>query len=154
MRPIIYWKCNSTVSAKIIESWKEWRKLLGKANRLAKSIGAKEVYISSPFGSPLVSGFLFIDPPLKGFTRLKNTKDGWKPRMGTELEKKIREFQSDTIDLAAKLVGIDLFSQSEGVGVCINRTGFKIRGNTVYLSTTGSPTKGGKRISDIAFESL
>lgn len=151
-RQITFWKCDLKTSAEIIASWKDWRKKIAKAQKIAKSIGAVCVYFSSSFGAPLVSGFQFKEPPAKGFKKLKGTTDGYAPRSGTELEKEIRELQCWAIDVAAKVTGIERFGSDEDAGLVLTGIGLSIYGKTVYLSTKGAPKKGCKRISDLEFE--
>jgi hypothetical protein len=154
MRKAIYWKCSPDVSAEIIKSHKAWRKLVATANKLAKSFGATGIFTTRGFfGDPSVSGFAFDDPPDKKlFVKLKNTTNGYRPRAGTELEKQLKEFECGCIRLAMNLAGIKLSMSADDGGFYINSAGVSFAGETVYLTTHGMPTKGGKRVSDIEFE--
>lgn len=152
MRQITFWKCNPSVSAEIIESWKDWQAKVAKAQKIAKSIGAVCAYFSQSFNAPFVSGFKFKEPPAKGFKKLKGTTDGYAPRSGTELEKELNDLRCDAVDVAAKATGIDRFGSDEDVGLVLTGIGMSIQGKTVYLSTRGTPKKGCKRISDLEFD--
>lgn len=151
MRKTTYWKCNADVSAKLIASWDEWQETVKKAIELAKSIGAECIYTASAFGSPYVAGFKFKNPPEKGFKKLKGTRDGYVPRANSELEKAISGMRCGTVSLAIKLIGCEHFV-SDDEGLFSVSVGMQSVGKVVYLSTKGTPKKGGKRISDLEFE--
>ncbi len=153
-RKLTFWKCTPKVSAEIIAAWKVWQKTLAAANRLAKSYGGTGTYTCrGTFGDPFVVGIAFDNPPDKKlFVKLKNTANGYRPRANTELERQLKDFGCDCIRLAMKLTGIKSSMTAEDGGFYINSAGVSLIGKTVYLETHGTPTKGGRRVSDITFE--
>lgn len=154
MSQLRYWKADSKTSAQIIEWVNDWNKKVRAARRLAKSIGAERLYLSSGT-DPQVIGFAFASPPNRRlFVRLKNTLDGWKPRSGSELFVKIREFACEAQRKTMELVGIERGLEFVDGGFQLTSVGIHVVGKTAYLSTRINTEKmrGCMRISDIQYE--
>lgn len=156
MSETTYWKADVPTSKKIIELVDEWDKVMEEAKVLAKSIGAdpKNIYTCNWFSRKYVSGFIFndsskVDP--KKFVRLKNTVDGWRPRARTDLDKRMKELQSDCVGDIMDLIGMKMFDGS----LTVRTPGVKVIGKTAYLVVPSKTIpKGCTRISDVDFENL
>jgi hypothetical protein len=149
-----YWKADAATSAKIVGWMRDWEKALNAARKLAKSLGASNVYTSyGGHGDPCVAGFAFCEPPDKKlFAKLKNTTDGYRPRAGSALEKQVDEFRCHAAAETMQLVGVKPGLEFGDDGFYMTGVGIHIVGKVAYLTTRANKAKGCKRISDIEYE--
>lgn len=151
-----YWKADKETSAEIIRLIKGWAATVRIGNALAKENGGVSAYVgSNGFSGMAVLGFQFVDESKvdkKVFCRLKGTRDGWRPRRGTSLDKEFDGLRSYHIGEICKLIGMEQFGAD---GLNWHSPGVQCVGKVAYLSTPDYVNaKGCERISDIEYERL
>lgn len=127
-----------------------------KASKIAKQLGATDVYWSS--GD--IAGFSFPVPPGDKFVRLKHTSDGWKLRRCKANKELIAECEALHISTGndiGEAVGLKrTFGVDGGKFVLLGQAGLEVIGKQYVIEVyqTDSKPKGCKRISDTYREKL
>lgn len=151
MSSTTYWKVDAEASKKIADMYKVRQKLRKQWQEYSASIGAStnELVLSHGWGRLVVCGFLFKEPPAKGFYKSKHG-EFWVPRAGTVVRKDMDKMECRLVDDVCNLLGINMFQ-----GDSFITPGIKEKGGSIYIAMPqGKPKKHCTRISDVEYESL
>lgn len=152
-----YWKAGKALSAKIDAMFTDGQAKLDAADVIAKRLGGTGAYWLSGFNERRIAGFAFKKPPdPKLFCRLKNTKDGWRPkriRANRPLEKELDELRDTLAGQVAKLIGLNCMTSGRD-GVRWVAPGVSMSKGVAYIVTHEGLEKanGCTRISDLQYE--
>lgn len=149
-----YWKASGELSKKILAQIDIGSEAIHQAYFIAKEIGAWQVYSSNGFFGTNIDGFTFRKPEdvPRGWTRIKGTKDGWKPRANSEIGKRLASLATKHVSAIRDLIGMEFI----GPGMQVRSPGVKFGpGMQAYVAVPDDVTpKGCVRVSDLEWERI
>lgn len=147
-----YWKANPDLSKKILAQIDIGSEAIHKAYLIAKEVGAWQVYSSNGFFGATIAGFTFRKPEdvPPGWTKIKGTKDGWRPRANSEIGKRLAALSTKHVSAIRDLLGMAFL----GPGMQVRSPGVRFGiGMRAYVAVPDDVTpKGCERVSDLEWE--
>lgn len=149
-----YWKASGELSKKILAQIDIGSAAIHEAYFIAKEVGAWQVYSSSGFFGTSIDGFTFRKPEEvpRGWTRIKGTEDGWRPRANSEIGKRLAALETKHVGAIRDMIGMKFL----GPGMEVRSPGVRFgAGMQAYVAVPDDVTpKNCTRVSDLEWERI